>query len=391
MTDWIAPPSDDPDMRVRRVVTAALRAAYAWSVRDRQSAAYLEVARMTGVVMEAHGPGGGPTTPLELAASLRAELGALLPHRGEDEAIAAAVLLNDRDQLTPTALDLASEYAVPLESGTDPAAWLPSWTHMNAAHIRRETFALLTASNEPDAYVTSRKFLIEYPAGHRDQLGEIVAATGVSLPWNGYQELTPDQVHHVCAGVGWWWPCPECRWPMTVRAGTVRCRYLPHAARYQIVTRHAKEARPELSRIDEGPRATKPRASSVRGAVRVDPGVWRFVVVPGANELRIAGLLEKLGCGVRLWPERDSYDLHVSVRPEGPEFRLDLKEYRSSYRLCADLRASRPRATVLLPHSHEHQYDAVRSALPALDITTESRFKSRVRRLLSVQKWGSRV
>ncbi|MEU3599598.1 hypothetical protein ABZ714_12865 [Streptomyces sp. NPDC006798] len=387
MTDWIEAPADDPDTQVRRVVTAALRAAYAWSVRARQPAAYLEVARMTGVVMETHGPGRGPTTPLELVSSLRSELGGLLPFRGAeaDGAIVESVLLDGSDQLTSTALDLASEYAVPLESGTDPAGWLPSWTHMNAARIRQETFAALTASQDQDTYVTSRRFLIEHPAGHRALLGDIIADRRICLPWRGYQELSPDQVHYVSETVGWWWPCPECRWPMAVRQGTARCRYMPHVARYRIVTGRTRGSQPDLSRTDEGPRVAKPRAASTEGAVRVDPGVWRFVVVPGANELRIAGLLEKLGCRVCLWPDGDSYDLHVSVGPGGPEFRLDVKEYRSSHRLCADLRASRTRATILLPHSHEYQYDAVRSALPALDVITESRFKLRVRRILSTR------
>ncbi|MDQ3578799.1 MAG: hypothetical protein M3443_14660 [Actinomycetota bacterium] len=60
-----------------RVVIAALRAAYAWSVRLADHRAMHEVARMTGVVMAEHGPGIGPVTPREFADALHGELGAL--------------------------------------------------------------------------------------------------------------------------------------------------------------------------------------------------------------------------------------------------------------------------------------------------------------------------
>lgn len=61
-----------------RVVTAALRAAYAWAERERQPGAMREIARMTGVVMEAHGPGRGPNNPVALVEELRHPLGSLL-------------------------------------------------------------------------------------------------------------------------------------------------------------------------------------------------------------------------------------------------------------------------------------------------------------------------
>lgn len=65
--------------RRARITSAALRAAYAWSVRDRELRAFDEVARMTGVVMFELGPGRGPVAPLDLVRCLRRPLGALLP------------------------------------------------------------------------------------------------------------------------------------------------------------------------------------------------------------------------------------------------------------------------------------------------------------------------
>ncbi|MFE3383263.1 restriction endonuclease-related protein [Streptomyces anulatus] len=109
-------------------------------------------------------------------------------------------------------------------------------------------------------------------------------------------------------------------------------------------------------------------------------GVWRFVVVPGASELRIKERLEKLGATVELWPRLDRYDLHV--RAGGTEFAIDVKEYRSPHRLIADLRAKAPSARVLLPQTHEYQWETLRVSLPSLQITTETKFHAEVRRAL---------
>ncbi|MFT2014403.1 hypothetical protein ACMA1D_00935 [Streptomyces sp. 796.1] len=390
MTEWIAPPPASQTARTQRAITAALRAAYAWSARHQHQAAYRELASMTGVVMEVHGPGHGPVTPHQLVAQLHAPLGELLAFADEvDEVIAPVVLLTENDQLTSDAIDLASEYAVGLQTGVGTSDWLPSWTRMGATRIRRETFAVLTSSKNQDDYVTSRRFLIEHPAGRRDELSELSSKLGAVLPWRGYQELGSSQVHHARDGTGWWWPCPECRWPMAVSHGRVRCRYRPHAAIYRITTTKKADSRPVLTRIDEGPRVRRPKARPAQGSVCLDPGVWRFVVVPGANELRVAQELEKLGAQVALWPDGDSYDLKVHLGTT--ELRLDLKEYRSAYRLCADLRNATPRARVLLPRTHEHHLPVVRSALPQLPITTETQLKASVRKALTDLKRRDRA
>jgi hypothetical protein len=72
-----------------RVVTAAVRAAFAWSAGDRDVRAFREIARMTGVVMEALGPGQGPVTPGELVTALQRPLGEILPARPEAGATSA--------------------------------------------------------------------------------------------------------------------------------------------------------------------------------------------------------------------------------------------------------------------------------------------------------------
>src|SRR5690348_16289457 len=72
-------PGGDVLDRRARIASAALRAAYAWSVRDRERRAFGEICRMVGVVMFELGPGTGPATPTDLIAYLRQPLGGLLP------------------------------------------------------------------------------------------------------------------------------------------------------------------------------------------------------------------------------------------------------------------------------------------------------------------------
>ncbi|SMF38938.1 hypothetical protein [Streptomyces sp. Amel2xC10] len=381
MTQWLTGARDDPDERAHRLVAAALRAAYAWTVRHTRRDAMREVARMTGVVMEAHGPGHGPTTPLDLVACLRERLG-LLPAlaAGTDEAIAQVVLLDSDDRLTSDAYDLASEYALPVGGPSDAAQWMPSWTWMRADQIRSETFIALIEGNGQESYVASRRLLIEHPAGSRAELSDLISETGVRPPRRGYTDIPTDHLHRSSGGETWWWPCPACRWPMGVSGTTVRCRYRPHAAVYHLTEGRTATSRPTLRRIDEGPSMARPVARPAADSCCVEFGVWRFVVVPGASELRVQQRLENLGATVELWPELDRYDLHVQAGDK--EFRIDLKEYRSPYRLIADLRAKAPSARVLLPKTHEHQLGILQTAMPSLQVTTETKFCTEVRRAL---------
>ena len=116
--------ADAAAARGRTVLVAALRAAYAWSVRrERPKEAMPEICRMTAVVMAAFGPGRGPTTPGDFVAALRGkDLGTLLSDAREiDAAVSAAMLLTEDGQLTDAAYDLAAELVVPLGVPSDDA------------------------------------------------------------------------------------------------------------------------------------------------------------------------------------------------------------------------------------------------------------------------------
>lgn len=391
MTTWlVAPPTDDRGERRRRVVTAALRAAYAMSARPTHPEGMREIARMTGVVMEAHGPGSGPVTPMALVDALRRPLGDLPifanAEDGDgadvDDALRRVVLLEPDGEgglrLSEAAHDLVCEHVVPLDEAAEHD-WLPSWTWMSVDRIRERAFVAMTGPKDQHLYETTRRFLIEHPAGPEKKLQTAAVETGARMPPGGYTPIPEDALYGTRDGA-FWWPCPECRWPMAVTREHVHCRYRPHSAVYRVIEpRRGKP--PTLTRIDEGPRAGTPEAVSAEDARCVAQGIWRFVVVPGSSELRIAERLTGLGADVALWPELDAYDLHVAFG--GAEFRLDVKEYRSPNRLIADLRARPPKAgvRVLLPRTHEHQAETVRQALPGLALLTEGQFLRQIKRI----------
>ncbi|MBT2208729.1 hypothetical protein [Actinomadura sp. NEAU-AAG7] len=387
MSELVAPSSDTMGERRRRVVTAMLRAAYAWSMRQEQPEAMREVARMTGFVMEAHGPGSGPDTPLALVDALRRPLGTL-PIFAEaggsgDEGLRRVVLIEageGGDQLSATAHDLVCEHVIPLDAEADAHSWLPSWTRMDADRIRARAFAAMAGPSDQHIYVASRRLLIEHPAGLERTLQERVGESGARIVPGGYRPIPDSALFRTRNGDGWWWPCPDCRWPMGVAGRRVRCRYQPHSAMFEVAKRRGSE-KPKLTRIDEGPTVKQPEARPARGSVCVDQGVWRFIVVPGSSELRIAARLEKLGAKVELWPQMDSYDLHVAIG--GTELQLDVKEYRSPQRLIADLRGRTPRAQVrvVLPQTHEMQAETVRAALPEITLLTERGLVQQIRRI----------
>jgi hypothetical protein len=366
-----------------RVVTAAVRAAFAWSARDRDVRAFREIARMTGVVMEALGPGQGPVTPSEFVAALQRPLGQILPAQAEAGAAstvdgtADAVLLTEDGRLADAVFDLGCEYVQDVMASLDPATeWLPSWTWMQAEQVEREVFGRLIEGGTDDDYRAARRFLVEFPAGEEQALVD-AANQRRARRVASYEPVDAEQVVEDQQGRRWWWPCPVCRWPMRADGVLVRCAYGPHLARYQ-VRLASRNGRPSLLRVsDSAP--TPGQAQSAAGAVRVDTAVWRYITVPGAAELRLADRLRRLGATVVLWPSRDLYDLHIEAGNRS--WMVDVKEHATVERLVEKLHARPPAArTIVLPDSHRGWLHAAEAAIPNREVLVESTLCARVRR-----------
>jgi hypothetical protein len=372
--------------RRAQLVTAALRAGYAWSVRHDEVRAWRELAAMTGVVMNALSPGNGPVTPVALVAALRVPLGGLLPPLpdGAVEEVDRLVVL-DGDTLTDAAFEVGCDYTEALFHSSDPAeAWLPSWARQRAEQIERALFEELIQRGSEEQYTATRRFLIDCPAGGERDLVRELNARG-ALRVSAFDQVPGDRVFQW--GGGWWercwWPCPVCRWPMRIHGANVDCSFGPHQARYEIEPRRVPGGGPpRLRRRDSGVPAAPPAPQPVEGAQCVRFAVWRFVVVPGVTEVRLGDALAALpGVQVRLWPGKDSYDLEVTP-PGGPPLTVDVKDHSAA----GGIAERPPRADhVVVPWYRRRQLGELSRLLAGKRVWNERGFLAHVRKRVGVR------
>jgi len=354
---------------LERPVTAAIRAGYAWSNRDDHPQAWREIARMTGVIMRALGPGCGPVTPAQLVDALRQPLGDWLPAAAADPVVAALVILDRDGQLTDATYELGCDYTVEVLSGEDTGdRWLPNWRIHRAEQVEHAAFRVLIAGTA-DQYSRGRRFVIDNPAGDTTELLALQSDSGLQ-PAVAFGPIPADRQHR-----GWWWPCPDCRWPMRVRGSIVRCSFPCHASAYLIY--EASKGTPRVQPMEGTTRRV--RASTVYGAACVDESIWRHIVVPGVVEVRLFDRIAALpGADATLYPGKDTYDIRVVPHghASGPpmwEFTLDVKDFASA-RVLASKLSARPVAArhVVLPAYRSHQLTELRRSLPETRITTEN-------------------
>lgn len=379
--------TEDISRRRAQIVTAALRAGYAWSVRHVEVRAWREFAGMTGVVMHALGPGSGPVTPIELVGALQAPLGGLLPplRSGETEAVDELVIL-EGDELTDAAYEVGCEYTQALfDTGGPDEQWLPPWARQRAEQIERALFEELIQRGSDDQYTATRRFLIDCPAGADRELAQELNTRGV-VRVSAYGPVPEDRVFRW--GARWdqrcWWPCPACRWPMRVRGGQVDCSFSPHQARYEIDPRTVHgEGPPRLLRRDSSVPAAPPGPRPAEGTRCVHLAAWRFVVVPGVTEVRLADALAAVpGVEVRLWPDQDTCDLEVTPLGD-PPLTVDVKDHSAAGRIAE----RPPRADhVVVPWYRRGQIRELSRLLGGKRVWDERGFVAHVRRLAGVRR-----
>lgn len=354
---------------LERPVTAAIRAGYAWNARRDHPQAWREIARMTGVIMRALGPGRGPVTPAELVGALSQPLGDWLPGVNADPALAALVILDGDGQLTDATYEIGCDYTAEVLSGQDAGGrWLPSWRVHRAEQVEHAVFQALIAGTG-EQYSRGRRFVIDNPAGGEAELLALQSDSGLQ-PAAVFGPIPAGRQHR-----GWWWPCPDCRWPMRVRGGIVRCSFPRHASAYLIL--NARNGTPKAQPMEGTTRRV--RARTIDEAVCVDESVWRHIVVPGVVEVRLFDRIDALqGADATLYPGKDTYDIRVvpTDHADGPprwEFTLDVKDFASA-RVLASKLSTRPVAArhVVLPAYRSHQLAELRRSLPDTQITTEN-------------------
>ncbi len=84
-----------------------------------------------------------------------------------------------------------------------------------------------------------------------------------------------------------------------------------------------------------------PEPTPVEGHKALTRGVWRWTTIPGLVEVALNQALEIRGLKPRLWPDLDSYDLHVETGTGARKstFRIDLKDYTNPLLLARKVQA----------------------------------------------------
>lgn len=198
-----------------------------------------------------------------------------------------------------------------------------------------------------DAYATLRRFLVENATARRSIAAEALQRASLSLA-ELYQRIPESAV--VSQGTERvFYPCPRCRWPMNVQGKMVACRSASCTAA------GARFDRSEGHLVGLG-KLTPCEPIPEAGMASLRPGIWRFTVLPGLEEIDLAARLAPIsGVVVQLWPFVDAYDL--DVRRGEHHWRIDVKDYRLAMTLARHLssRPSREPTWIVVPDARSDQ------------------------------------
>lgn len=194
--------------------------------------------------------------------------------------------------------------------------------------IRKAMDNLRGRPNEEAAYTKFRRFLVEHAHAQHSEAGMALMPVGLDLA-QVYERVGGMAVARL-EGRDVFFPCPRCRWPMAVLGTSVTCRRSP--------TCIAAGARFDLreGRLVPLSKLSAPTPKPVDGMAALRPGVWRFTVLPGLEELELERRLAAIdGVEIRLWPFVDAYDL--DVRRGAGHWRIDVKDHSSATSLAQHL------------------------------------------------------
>lgn len=162
------------------------------------------------------------------------------------------------------------------------------------------------------------------------QLTPICKLRQVGLDLAGVYQRVPVSAVTRMDGREVFFPCPRCGWPMHVQGSAVSC--------YRSPTCLAAGARFDLrdGSLVGLSKLPPPSPVSPEGMAALRPGVWRFTVLPGLEELALERRLREIeDVEVHLWPFVDAYDLDVRRGPL--HWRIDVKDHSSVTSLARHL------------------------------------------------------
>jgi len=326
------PMQASPDSVIASIALShCARAALAWEQRSQGNAVTALMAALVWAGRASHGqlPARHATDFLNL---LRRPTQEWLPGSGPEVLLAG---------------DSASDYAQDLvaEAGESPEA---ERVQEQVGQSRR-VFA--TRPDGDAEYRCFRKFLIEH--GHANRRAALDALMASGLAWNEVFEDIPASCSHRLEGQEVFYPCPHCRWPLPGSADVLECP-APICRQAGSQFRLTPNGLVALSGLPA------PRPVLLQDQVRLRRGIWRYTLLPGLVELRLADQLARMGATVELWPERDRYDLNVQVA--GSEWRVDVKDWSNGVALTEHLlrHESADRVCIVIPDTRSYQLTILR-------------------------------
>ncbi|MCZ4120204.1 restriction endonuclease-related protein [Streptomyces sp. H39-S7] len=376
----------------RKIITAVLRAGAAWLNRNEEPRAWREISRMHGVVLAFLPIGSGPATPSDMIDNLSSRLRDWVPldwHQLPTAMGELAVLGrndNGHEELTEDAFEAGLSYLEALYGDDGQfdlgGAWLPAWVRQTAEQTERSTFRQIRSGNQAE-YEAARAMLSEVPCGTKQTLIDEYSRRGAPR-MDVYEPLSRDRVHEG-RNASWWWPCPECRYPMVLRGGQLRCQYPPHQGRFGALLDSARDDRPP--RITGLSPRLKTTAVPAEGVLCVNWAVWRYITCPGLIEVGLMQWLERQpGVRVARWENMDEWDIGVYL-PDGWICRVDVKDHKDPQSII-----DRPPTgeTIVVPNYRRSQVNALQAGLDAVrtpdgrpyTVFTVSRFKASVSKRL---------
>lgn len=327
---------DAPDALDReKALALAAVAATAWCARG--TAGFLQGQQVLERVMSAASwvsrarrhHGLPPVGVAELVAAFSEPVGGWLPGSG-------SFALVEEGQLTPVCKDLADD------AGGSPLA------EVEQDVIRAAMNNLQGRVDEEAAYTTFRRFLVEHAHAEHSDAAAALQQVGLALA-RVYQRVPASAVTRM-EGREVFFPCPRCRWPMHVHGSAVSCHRSP--------TCLAAGARFDLrdGSLVGLSKLPSPSPVSSEGMAALLPGVWRFTVLPGLEELSLERRLREIeGVEVHLWPFVDAYDLDVRRGPL--HWRIDVKDHSSATSLARHLNEhpAREPTWIVVPEARREQ------------------------------------
>lgn len=333
---------DAPDAldRDKALVLSAL-AASAWCARSEEGApkgkALIErLMNAASWVSRARRHSGLPALSVaELVERFTQQVETWLPDAGSAVGAGSLVLVEDGHP-TPNCEDLADD------AGGSPLAEVEQRVIRAAmSHIRGR-------DDEAATYTAFRRFLVEHA------ISDFAEAVGALLPvglevGQVYQRV-PGTARTRSGGQEVFYPCPRCRWPMQVQDTSVSCRRSPTclAAGSRFAVRD--DGLVPLGKLPA------PAAALPDDWVALHPGVWRFTVLPGLEELALEQRLGRIeGVEVQLWPFVDAYDLDVCRGSQ--RWRIDVKDHGSATSLARHLndKPVTEQTWIVVPHARREQ------------------------------------